>query len=177
MDKSVYLVLLDFPKAKVKDPNIKWMESYRQEIEQFCKEYSYKIGTFYILPEPYFPVLDRFLREATKCYRKKGYRPLFRILKAIFPEMEYNGLRKIILDRVFEKLEKSLKDLDESNIPSVVQKASKDLDKANEAVLLFQLDKYFPKRMDRFYDLINILNEKIVEHEAPPLGPVLVTEI
>ena len=177
MDKCVYLVLLEFPEEKVNDPNLKWMESNKQEIEQFCKEYCYKVGTFHILPEPYFPALDRFLREANRCYREKGYSPLFKILKAIFPEIEYKGLRKIILDRVFAKLEKCLKDLDESNIPSVVQKASVDLVKANEALLLFQLDKYFPKRMDMLYDLINILNEKIVEHEAPTLGPVLVTEV
>jgi len=53
MDKCVYLVLLEFPEEKVNDPNLKWMESNKQEIEQFCKEYCYKVGTFHILPEPY----------------------------------------------------------------------------------------------------------------------------
>jgi len=182
-NNGAYLVILEFPEEKEGDPNLDWVQNYRQEVEYFCERNCFKLGTFYILPEPYFSVIDRLLREATKEYRKKGYRPIFKILKANFPETEYTILREVILDRVFMTLEKCLNSLDEEILKkncvslSVIHEISGNLAKVNELVLLFQLDKYFPGRMDRIYDLINIITEKIVRCQARTIGPVVVTEI
>ncbi|MCK4953022.1 hypothetical protein KAS14_04495 [Candidatus Bathyarchaeota archaeon] len=182
-NNGAYLVILEFPEEKEGDPNLDWVQNYRQEVEYFCDRNCFKIGTFYILPEPYFPVIDRFLREANKDYREKGYRPTFKVLKANFPEIEYTILRGLILNRVFMKLEKCLNSLDgeirikNSVSLNLIQGVSGDLAKVNELVLLFQLDKYFPGRMNRLYDLINIIKEKIAGCEALTLGPVVVTEI
>jgi hypothetical protein len=182
-NNGTYLVILEFPEEKEGDPNLEWVQNYRQEVEYFCDRNCFKIGTFYILPKPYFPVIDRFLREANKDYREKGYRPTFKVLKANFPEMEYTVLRGLILNRVFMTLEKCLNRLDEEILIknrvslSLVQKISGDLAKVNELMLLFHLDKYFPGRMNRLYDLINILQEKIAGYEARTLGPVVVTKI
>ena len=179
--KAMYLVLLEFPEEKEDEPTFSWLQGFRQKVEQFCGECCFKIGKFYILPEPYFSVLDNFLRKAERDYRRKGYSPLFKILKTSLYWTEYVSLRKLIVDRLFAKLENHLKGWDqkkplkELNLSGEVQKASKDLIKATEFVLLFQLDKAFPGRMNRLYDLIDILGERIAEHKACPLDPVVVT--
>ncbi len=63
------------------------------------------------------------------------------------------------------------------DLSSTISKVSKDLVKANESVLLFQLDKVFPDQVNKLHDMIDILGEKVAEHEAHALGPVVVTEI
>jgi hypothetical protein len=176
---GIYTVLLEFPEEGKEDPNLDWLADYRLEVEGFCGECCFKIGNFHILPEPYFPVLDRFLKEASSNYRRRGYNPIFKVLRTLIHKIEFKSLRHLILNHIVLNLEKGIKNLEDmGHAPSsVIQKVSKEVVKANESVFLFQLEKYFPEKMDRLYDLINIISEKIAEHEANTLGPVVVTEL
>lgn len=173
---SAYVVLLEFPEEKADDPHLAWLKSHRQEVEGFCNEYCVQIGSI-ILPAPYFPVFDRLLQDVIKDYRLKGYNPLFQVYKARFHEN--TSLRALILEYVFSRLEKGLKALDEES-PSDLQHSQgirRDLVKVNELVTLYQLDRYFPERMKRCYDLMGVLREKISEKDLPAYDPVVVTEI
>lgn len=182
-EKDAYLILLEFPEEKEGDPDLDWLQGRRWEIERFCDECCVKVGMIYLLPEPYFPVLDRFLREVGGDYRRRGYSPLLKILQTKLPRMEYVALGRLILDRIFAKLENCLMTLTgkklkkDRDLSSIISKVSKDLVKANESVLLFQLDKVFPDKVNKLHDMIDILGEKVAEHEAHALGPVVVTEI
>lgn len=153
--KDAYLILLEFPEEKEGDPNLDWLQGCREEIERFCDECCIKVGTVYLLPEPYFSVLDRFLREAGRDYRRRGYSPLLKILQTKLPKIEYVTLGRLILDRIFAKLENCLKSLDgksstkDRDLSSIISKVSRDLVKAKESVLLFQLDKVLPNKVNK----------------------------
>jgi len=179
----MYLVLLDFPAEGESDPNFDWLRGQRKGIERFCDDRCFRIGNFCVLPEPYFSSLDSLLRKARGEYRARGYAPIFRILRVSFPEAEYAELRWLMLDGILARLEGYLKILDGENPPEdpdlsdLVQWASRDLIKASESVLLFQLDKAFPERVNELYDLIDILSEKVADREAFALGPVVVRKV
>jgi len=180
---DAYLVLLDFPAEDEGDPNLDWLRCQREGIERLCDDHCFRMGNFCVLPEPYFSSLDNLLRKARGEYRARGYAPLFRILRVSFPEAEYAELRWLMLDGILARLEGYLKVLDGENpceghdLSDVVQRASRDLIKAGESVLLFQLDKAFPGRVNELYDLIDILSEEVADREALALGPVVVRRV
>jgi len=175
---TVYLVILEFPVENKDDENLAWLQTFRSEVEGFCDEHCFKIGALHMLPKPYFPIVEGFIRKVRGEYRKRGYNPTLKFLQVNLQWRDYVDLQRLILDRVQSRLEFSLSKLETEELnDDLFSTALKEVTKANEMMLIFQLSKVFPKEAARVYDLISILNEKISEFKLHKPKEVVVTEL
>ena len=176
--EMVYLVLLEFPLEDQRDENLPWLRAFRSEVEEFCDEHCFKVGALHILPKPYFPLVESFLRKARREYKGRGYHPTFKFLKANLAGRDYLDLQTLILDRTQWRLEICLSRLESEELNNgLLSDALREVTKANELILIFQLSKAFPRETTRVYDLISILNEKISEFRIHKSKEVVVTEL
>ncbi|MFQ6095076.1 MAG: hypothetical protein ACE5NN_02920 [Candidatus Bathyarchaeia archaeon] len=176
--ETVYFVLLEFPLEDQRDENLAWLRAFRSEVEEFCDEHCFKVGALHILPKPYFPIVESFLRKAKIEYKKRGYNPIFKFLKANIRGKDYLDLQTLILDRIRSRLEICLSRLESEELKDdLFSDALREVTKANELMLIFQLSKHFPREATRVYDLISILNEKTSEFKLHKSKEVVVTEL
>lgn len=174
--EAFYMVILEFPSESEVGEDLSWLKNMRSKVEEFCDEHSFKIGALRILPKPYFPFVERFLRKVKGECQEKGHHPTFKFLKATLQGVEYRDLQRLILDQTRSRLERCLTDLGKGLNERCVVEVSREVAKANELILIFQLNRAFPEEAVRLYDLISILNEKISDYRVKA-SEVVVTEI
>jgi len=176
--ETIHLVLLEFPLEDQKDENLVWLRTFRSKVEDFCDEYCFKIGALHILPKPYFPIVESFLRKMKKKYNEMGYNPTFKFLKVNLQGGDYLDLQALILERIRSRLETYVYRLEkEESNDDLLSDVLKEVAKVNELMIIFQLGKIFPEEATRIYDLISILNEKVAEFKIRRTKEVVVTEI
>ena len=177
-EEFVYLVLLEFPSEDQEDEDLAWLQASRSKIEEFCDEHCFKIGGLYMLPKPYFSIVESFLRKWRMEYKRRGYNPTFRFLKVNLRGKDYLNFQMLILEKIKSRLENQLSRLDKEKLSNVpFSEILREVTKANELILIFHLSKAFPEETDKIYDLISILNEKIAEFKIHKPMKVMVTEL
>jgi len=176
--ETLGFVLLEFPEESDGDANLSLLQNWRDKIQDICNEYCFKVGTLYILPRPYFPLIHDFLMKVKDDYHDRGYNPLFKILSVSLSWEEYKDLLRLILGRLRWRLEEWLKalegkEVDERSLSDIY----KETVKAKELILIFRLERIFPGEVVKLQDLIGILNERVSDLAPLQFSEVEVREI